>query len=63
MSASPGVGDKGAGTVDAVPGRLQGSVAFITGAEFVIDGGLTAGRVNDLERAWVAKVLGLEAPA
>lgn len=28
--------------------------SYCTGAEFVIDGGLTAGRVNDAERAWVA---------
>src|SRR5262249_6231627 len=35
--------------------------SYCTGAEFVIDGGLTAGSVNDLERAWIAKVLGLEA--
>jgi 3alpha(or 20beta)-hydroxysteroid dehydrogenase len=35
--------------------------SYCTGAEFVIDGGLTAGSVNDVERTWIAKALGVEA--
>ena len=35
----------------------SGDSSYCTGAEFVIDGGLTAGRVNDAERTWVASVL------
>jgi 3alpha(or 20beta)-hydroxysteroid dehydrogenase len=37
--------------------------SYCTGAEFVIDGGLTAGSVNDIERSWVAKALRLEVPS
>jgi 3alpha(or 20beta)-hydroxysteroid dehydrogenase len=32
--------------------------SYCTGAEFVADGGLTAGRINDVERDWVATAVG-----
>jgi 3alpha(or 20beta)-hydroxysteroid dehydrogenase len=31
--------------------------SYCTGAEFVVDGGLTAGRINQAERSWVAEAL------